>query len=466
MQTSKPTILIAEDEAKIRKILKINLQNRYNIILAENGQEAKEYLQHEPVQLILTDLKMPEMSGMELLRYVNEAFPYIPVIIITAFGTVESAVEAMKAGAYDYILKPIKLAELETTIEKALKYGSLLEENVQLKKKLKEYEGTSEIITVNPRMLALLETARQVAQTPATVLIQGESGTGKLLLARALHRFSPRADGPFVEINCGAIPRELLESELFGHEKGAFTGAVQSKKGKFELSDQGTLFLDEIGELPLELQVKLLHVLENQRFTRVGGTEFITTNARIIAATNRNLQEEVQNGRFRQDLYYRLRVVLLEIPPLRERKEDIPILVNHFIQKHRALNLQTKEDIQISEQAMQLLQQYPWPGNVRELENIIQQTLIFAKDGKIAPELLPPEIREGEFRIPRTKEELKAERVRRTEAIIQDLEYQFLKHLLTETKGNISKAAERSGYDRRQIQNLLKKYHINVENFK
>ncbi len=466
MQSDKPTILIAEDEAKIRKILKINLQNRYKIILAENGQEAKEYLQHEPVHLILTDLKMPGMSGMELLRYVNEVFPYIPVIIITAFGTVESAVEAMKAGAYDYILKPIKLAELETTIEKALKYGSLMEENVQLKKKLKQYEGSSEIITVNPRMLALLETARQVAQTSATVLIQGESGTGKMLLARALHRFSPRADGPFVEINCGAIPRELLESELFGHEKGAFTGAIQTKKGKFELADQGTLFLDEIGELPLELQVKLLHVLESQHFTRVGGTEFITTNARIIAATNRNLQEEVQAGRFRQDLYYRLRVVLLEIPPLRERKEDIPVLVNHFIQKHRALNLQTKGEIEISEEAMQRLQQYPWPGNVRELENIIQQTIIFAKDAKIVPELLPPEIREEEFRIPRTKEELKAERVRRTEAIINDLEYQFLKNLLTETKGNISKAAELSGYDRRQIQNLLKKHRINVENFK
>ncbi len=466
MQSDKPTILIAEDEAKIRKILKINLQNRYEIILAENGQEAKEYLQHEPVQLILTDLKMPGMSGMELLRYVNEVFPYIPVIIITAFGTVESAVEAMKAGAYDYILKPIKLAELETTIEKALKYGSLMQENVQLKKKLEQYEGSSEIITINPRMLALLETARQVAQTSATVLIQGESGTGKMLLARALHRYSPRADGPFVEINCGAIPRELLESELFGHEKGAFTGAIQSKKGKFELADQGTLFLDEIGELPLELQVKLLHVLENQRFTRVGGTEFITTHARIVAATNRNLQEEVQAGRFRQDLYYRLRVVLLEIPPLRERKEDIPVLVNHFIQKHRALNLQTKGEIQIDEKAMQLLQQYSWPGNVRELENIIQQILIFARDGNIVPELLPPEIREEEFRIPRTKEELKAERVRRTEAIINDLEYQFLKNLLTETKGNISKAAELSGYDRRQIQNLLKKHHINVENFK
>ncbi len=466
MQSDKPSILIAEDEAKIRKILKINLQNRYEIILAENGQEAKEYLQHEPVQLILTDLKMPGMSGMELLRYVNEVFPYIPVIIITAFGTVESAVEAMKAGAYDYILKPIKLAELETTIEKALKYGSLMQENVQLKKKLEQYEGSSEIITVNPRMLALLETARQVAQTSATVLIQGESGTGKMLLARALHRYSPRADGPFVEINCGAIPRELLESELFGHEKGAFTGAIQSKKGKFELADQGTLFLDEIGELPLELQVKLLHVLENQRFTRVGGTEFITTHARIVAATNRNLQEEVQAGRFRQDLYYRLRVVLLEIPPLRERKEDIPVLVNHFIQKHRALNLQTKGEIQIDEKAMQLLQQYSWPGNVRELENIIQQILIFARDGNIVPELLPPEIREEEFRIPRTKEELKAERVRRTEAIINDLEYQFLKNLLTETKGNISKAAELSGYDRRQIQNLLKKHHINVENFK
>ncbi len=466
MQSNKPVILIAEDETKIRKILKINLQNRYKIILAENGREAMEYLQHEPVHLILTDLKMPKMNGMELLRFANEVFPYIPVIIITAFGTVESAVEAMKAGAYDYILKPIKLAELETTIEKALKFGSLMEENAQLKKKLEQYENTSEIITVNPRMLALLETTKQVAQTPATVLIQGESGTGKLLFAHALHHFSPRADRPFIEINCGAIPRELLESELFGHEKGAFTGAVQSKKGKFELANQGTLFLDEIGELPLELQVKLLHVLENQRFMRVGGTEFITTNVRIVAATNRNLQEEVQKRQFREDLYYRLRVVLLEIPPLRERKEDIPVLVAHFIRKHQSLNLRGRGEIEITDEAMQLLQQYTWPGNIRELENVIQQALIFAKDNKIVPELLPPEIRENALRIPCTKEELKAERLRRTEAIIKDLEYQFLVNLLTKTKGNISRAAERSGYDRRQIQNLLKKHHINVENFK
>ena len=466
MQENKPVILIAEDEAKTRKILKINLQSRYKIILAENGRQAMEYLQRETVHLILTDLKMPEAGGIELLNYVNKKFRQIPVIIITAFGTVENAVQAMKSGAYDYILKPIKIEELETTIEKALKYAFLLTENVKLKNRLKSYESASEIITVNPKMLTLLETAKQVAQTSATVLIQGESGTGKMLLARALHNLSDRADQPFVEINCGAIPRELLESELFGHEKGAFTGAVKSKQGKFELAHGGTLFLDEIGELPLDLQVKLLHILENQTFTRVGGTRLISTDARIVTATNRNLQEEVAQSNFRQDLYYRLRVVLLEIPPLRERKEDIPILINHFIKKHRHLNLQTQGDIEVTDEAMEILKNYPWPGNIRELENVIQQALIFSKDGKIVPELLPVEIRQDEVNIPLTKEELQAERLRRTEAIISDLEYQFLKKLLSETKGNITRAAEKSGYDRRQIQNLIKKYHINPENFK
>ncbi len=467
MDSSHPTILIVDDEEKIRKILKINLQSKYQVLLAQNGKEALQYLQKEPIQLVLTDLRMPgNVSGLDILEYVKNNFNYIPVVIITAYGTVENAVQAMKNGAYDYLLKPIKIADLEPLIEKALHYGQLLAENVELKKRLKKYEGFKEFITVNSRMKSLIETVKQVAATPATVLIQGESGTGKQLLASALHYYSPRAAQPFVEINCGAIPRELLESELFGHEKGAFTGAVQTKKGKFELASGGTLFLDEIGELPLELQVKLLHVLENQRFTRVGGTRFLTTRARIVTATNRDLQKEVAQGRFRSDLYYRLKVVFLQIPPLREREEDIPILVNHFLKKHRELNISGSHTLQISDEALEVLRSYTWPGNVRELENVIQQAIIFTKNDLITIDQLPADLRQQAIKPASTKEELQIEKQRRTERILMDIEYSFLKRLLKATRGNVTRAAEKSGYDRRQIQNLIKKHGINIENFR
>ncbi len=466
MKNQERTILIADDEEKIRKILKINLKNQYRVILAQNGREAIEYLRTEVIDLVLTDLRMPEQSGLDLLKYVQQHNKDIPVIIITAFGSIENAVEAMKLGAYDYILKPIKIAELKPQIEKALQYAQLLNENVELKKRLRKFEGFREIITANSGMQALLETIKQVAVTPATVLIEGESGTGKQLVAASIHYMSAQAEHPFVEINCGAIPPSLLESELFGHEKGAFTGAVKTKKGKFELADNGTLFLDEIGELPLELQVKLLHVLENQKFTRVGGTQFIKTNARIVVATNRTLSREVEAKRFRSDLYYRLKVVYLKIPPLRERREDIPLLVKFFINKHKQLNVQGKTDISISEDALELLQSYSWPGNVRELENAIQQAIIFAKDGQITTEMIPFEIREKSAKPPVTKEELQEEKNRRTESIIREIERRFLKRVLAEAKGNVTRAAELSGYDRRQIQNLIKKHSLNTENFK
>jgi len=466
MKSFEHTILVADDEEKIRKVLKINLKNKYRVILAQNGSEAIEYLKNEVVHLVVTDLRMPEQGGLDLLQYVGQYHKHIPVIIVTAFGSVENAVQAMKMGAYDYILKPIKIAELQRLIEKALHYAQLLSENVQLKERLKKYEGFREIITANPKMQALLETLKQVAATPATVLIEGESGTGKQLVAASVHYMSARADNPFIEINCGAIPATLLESELFGHEKGAFTGAIHTKKGKFELADKGTLFLDEIGELPLELQVKLLHVLENQKFTRVGGTQYIKTNARIVAATNRKLIEEVEKKRFRSDLYYRLKVVYLQIPPLRERKEDIPLLVQSFTEKYSRLNANGQRNIEISDEALNVLQSYNWPGNVRELENIIQQAIIFAKDGLITADTLPPEILENAIKPSLTKAELQDEKNRRTETIIRDIECSFLKRILSKTRGNITRAAEISGYNRRQIQNLTKKHDINTENFK
>ncbi len=467
MIASKPGILIVDDEEKIRKVLKINLQQSYSVFLAKNGEEAQHYLQNEVINLVITDLKMPgKVNGLQLLEFVKEKFKHIPLIIITAFGTVENAVNAMKLGAFDYILKPIKIAELHPLIEKALNYGQLIRENKDLKEKLKKYEGRREIITANPQMQSILNTIKDVAQTNATVLIQGESGTGKQLVASSVHYMSPRAEKPFVEINCGAIPRELMESELFGHEKGAFTGAVQTKKGKFELASGGTLFLDEIGELPLELQVKLLHILENQRFTRVGGTTFLQTDARIVAATNRDLAQDVKEERFRQDLFYRLKVVFIRIPPLRQRKEDIPVLAQSFLNKHRHLNVEGANSISITDDAMEALRNYPWPGNVRELENTIQQAIIFAKEGRIGINNLPEEIKIGLIKKAETKEELQQEKQRRTENILREIEYDFLKRLLNSTSGNVSHAAEKSGYDRRQIQNLIKKHKINIENFK
>ncbi len=464
----KPTILIVDDEEKTRKVLKIDLQDNYKVLLAKNGNEAVQLLKDNNVHLILSDLRMPDMDGLELLHFVQQKHPNIPVIIITAYGSVENAVEAMKMGAYDYILKPVKIDELEALIKKSLHFGRLINENIELKERLKIYEGFNEIITINPKIKSLLEKIRHVADTPATVLIEGESGTGKQLFAQAVHYLSKRAENPFIEINCGAIPHDLLESELFGHEKGSFTGAVNTKKGKFELANNGTLFLDEIGEMPFDLQVKLLHVLENQKFTRVGGTKFQETDVRIVAATNRNLQDEVNNNKFRQDLYYRLKVIYFNIPPLRERKEDIPLLVKHFLKKHQ--NLNPENDLKITDEAAKMLQVYNWSGNIRELENAIQQAVILAVNGLITPDLLPEEIKNyyelNHKDLPLTKDSLQEEKKKKTKKIIDGLEYKFLINLLKKTSGNISRAAELSGYDRRQIQNLIKKHNIKSDDFK
>ena len=467
MKRSISTILIVDDEPRIRKVLKISLQQNYSVLLAKDGTEARQYLQHETIDLILSDLKMPGgIGGLELLSIVQKEFKQIPIVIMTAFGTIENAVEAMKLGAFDYIIKPIKITELTPVIEKALRFSSVVQENRVLKEQLKKYTGHREIITANPAMRKLLAKIQDVAQTPATVLIQGKSGTGKQLVAGSVHYLSPRTDHPFVEINCGAIPHELMESELFGHEKGAFTGAVKQKKGKFELADGGTLFLDEIGELPLDLQVKLLHILENQRFTRVGGTNFIKTDARIVAATNRDLAEEVAAGRFRQDLFYRLKVVFVKIPSLQERREDVPLLADFFLKKHKKLNIQSTRKLALADEALNALVAYTWPGNVRELENVIQQAVIFAKEGRVELSNLPEEIKSALVSRAETKAEVQKEKQRRTDSILRQIEYDFLKRLLTSTRGNISHAAEKSGYDRRQIQNLIKKHRINIENFK
>ncbi|MCL4538294.1 MAG: sigma-54 dependent transcriptional regulator [Bacteroidetes bacterium] len=464
MKTEKPKLLIVDDEERAWKVLKINFQDRYDVLVAKNGAEAVKVLDKERVDAVLTDVKMPEMSGIELLKHVRKNSDWIPVVVMTAFGSVENAVEAMKAGAYDYILKPIKVEDAELVVKRAVEYSSMLKENRSLKDRLKEYEVPQDIITINPEMRSLIGLVKEVAVTDASVLIEGESGTGKELFARALHRMSARSEGPFIEVNCGAIPHELFESELFGHERGAFTGAVNTKKGKLELAEGGTIFLDEIGEMPLDLQVKLLHVLENRQFTRVGGTNFLQSAARVVAATNRNLKDDVESGRFRKDLYYRLKVVYLHVPPLRERKEDIPLLVQHFIAKHG--DTAKKSITGIDPDAVETLRRHSWSGNVRELENVVLQSMIFARGGQITIDSLPAEIRESvgplTENVPATKEELQKEKVRRTEKVLMDLERQFLLNLIEKSGGNISEAARTSGYDRRQIQNLIKKHGLDV----
>jgi len=464
MNNNKLKLLIVDDEERSLKVLKINFQDKYDVLIARDGNEAINILNKEDVNAVLTDVKMPMMSGVELLRFIKENFSTIPVIVMTAFGSVENAVEAMKAGAYDYILKPIKIEDTELAIKRAMDYSLTLRENRTLKDRLKGYEVPQNIITINNEMKRLIGLIKEVAVTDASVLIEGESGTGKELFAKALHGMSERSNGPFIEINCGAIPHELFESELFGHERGAFTGAVATKKGKLELAENGTLFLDEIGEMPLDLQVKLLHVLENRQFTRVGGTTFLQSAARIVAATNRSLKDDINEGRFRKDLYYRLKVVYLRVPPLRERREDIPLLVQHFIEKHGKTAKKKVNGIELN--ALEILREYPWPGNVRELENVILQAIIFARDEKLTVESIPKEIvdlaQSTMEQLPVTKDELQREKVRRTEKITMELERKFLINLIEKSHGNISEAARISGYTRRQIQNLIKKHKIDM----
>jgi DNA-binding NtrC family response regulator len=461
-------ILIVEDEVRMRRILEVNLRDRYNVLLASNGEEALNIVKGNEVNLILTDMKMPGKDGLSLLHDVKEFAPDIPVILITAYGTIESAVKAMKEGAYDYILKPLKMDEIEMVIDKALAHVRLLDENRYLREELRSTYGFDNIISVNAKMVQTLELIGQIANSKAAVLLQGESGTGKELVARAIHYSSQRSKGHFIVVNCSAIPRELLESELFGYEKGAFTGATRMKLGSFELANTGTLFLDEIGEMQRELQVKILRALEGYRFMRIGGTEYIDVDVRVITATNRDLKEAVVTGDFREDLYYRLNVVCINLPPLRERMEDIPLLAAHFMEKYEGEG--KREVNEISDEAMKVLGQYHWPGNVRELENCILRGMVLAKTSRIEMRDLPGEVVEGalkaELRPPRNTEELKLMKKREKERVVGQIERQFIMEALHRNKGNISRSASDVGMDRRQFQNLIKKYRLSVEDYR
>jgi DNA-binding NtrC family response regulator len=387
-----PTVLIVEDEAKMRRLLELNLgEDGFTTLSAGDAESGLKLLRENAVDLVVTDLKLPGMNGLEFLQAIKRQNAALPVVVMTAFGTVETAVEAMKAGASDYVLKPFSLSEMRMVIRKELDVRDLREENRSLREALGKRYVHPNVVARSVKMQEVLATVERVAPTNSTVLLGGESGVGKDLIARAIHEKSRRASGPFVKINSTAIPENLLESELFGYEKGAFTGANTSKPGKFELADKGTLFLDEIGDVPPAIQVKLLRVLQEREFERLGGTRTVKVDVRLIAATNRDLREALEQGTFREDLYYRLNVVPIDIAPLRQRKEDIPDLVNLFISRFAGDS--GKQVKSISPEAMQILVNYHWPGNVRELQNIIERACALANGTVIKPEDIHLDVR-------------------------------------------------------------------------
>jgi two-component system NtrC family response regulator len=388
------TVLIVDDEKNYLLVLSALLEEEgYEVLAASSGPEALEILKSSDLDLVVTDMKMPGMDGIELLEQIKARDPDLPVIVMTAYGTVDKAVEAMQKGAYTYILKPFDNERLILFVKKAIDVFRVIKENRRLRRAVESQYRFGNLIGKSKAMQEVFETIRKVARSGASVLIEGESGTGKEMVAKAIHFNSPRRDEPFVAVNCSALAESLLESELFGHEKGAFTGAIASKKGRFELAHGGSLFLDEIGELSANLQVKLLRVLQEKTFERVGGVRSIAVDMRIIAATNKNLKAEMQAGRFREDLYYRLNVLHISIPPLRERREDIRPLVDHFIKKYAAERRGAAPVAGVSQDVDRLFYEYSWPGNVRELENVIERAIILCPQDRITAADLPKEFR-------------------------------------------------------------------------
>lgn len=390
----KIKLLIAEDEKNFSLILQKELARRnYDVSVASDGKSAVEFCQKVDYDVIVMDMMMPNMNGLQALKALKQTQPSPEVIMLTGNATVETALDAMKAGAYDFLTKPCKIEELDVLIHKAYERRDLQKENLYMQTRLTRKESPVPVVTKSRKMREILTLVEKVAKTDSSALITGESGVGKELVAQSFHRLSPRHVGPFVDINCGAIQETLLESEMFGHEKGAFTNADSSKPGLFELADHGTLFLDEIGELSQRLQVKLLRVLETKSFFRVGGTRQVKVDIRLVAATNKNLFEEVQESRFRQDLLYRINTIVVEIPPLRERIDDIPLLVEHFVGLMRG-----QRNVTVSQEAIDVLCGYDWPGNVRELKNVVERALVLSPEGKITPNCFPIEIHNSKRR--------------------------------------------------------------------
>ena len=447
----KPRILVVDDEESIRMMLRAVLEEEgYEIIEAADGPEAVKAVEQNPLDLILLDIRMTTMDGIETLTEIRKISPFVPVLMMTAYATVKTAVEALKAGAFEYLAKPLDIEELKILVQKALEYYRLREENLTLKERLGSRFDFSRIIGKGRKMKELFDFLAQVAPSEATVLILGESGTGKELVANAIHHNSPRTQQPFVKVACAALPETLLESELFGHEKGAFTGAIARREGRFQAAHRGTIFLDEVGEMSPAIQTKLLRVLQEREFEPVGSSRTAKVDVRVIAATNKDLGKEIREGRFREDLFYRLNVIPIHLPPVRERKEDIPALANHFLSLYREKN--KKEIKEISPKALDLLIRHDWPGNIRELENCLERAVIVARGELLAPADLPPAIQN----LPAGKED--AEIPFPAGISLQEAEKALILKTLEDAGGNRSRAAEILGINRRTLQMKLKEY--------
>ncbi|MFC1881013.1 sigma-54-dependent transcriptional regulator [Thermodesulfobacteriota bacterium] len=447
-------ILVADDEPSHRQMIEAVLAAEgYEVTQAEDGQAAISAVKEKFYDLVIMDVRMPNVDGIQALQKIKQISPDIPVIIMTAYASVGSAVDALKSSAYDYLIKPLDIDELKILVAKALRFHQLEQENIYLKERLNDRFDFSNIIGRGPSMTRLFETVALVAPSDATVLIVGESGTGKELIANAIHQNSPRKDQPFIKVNCAALPETLLESELFGHEKGAFTGAIARKQGRFQLAHDSSIFLDEVAEMAPATQAKILRVLQEREFEPVGSTQTIKVDTRVIVATNKNLEQEIQEGRFRDDLYYRLNVVTVDVPPLRQRREDIPLLADFFLKHYAEKNRRPIEGF--TPRATDLLMRYDWPGNVRELENIIERAVIMARGEMITPLEFPIDLQNLD-------EDLKESRIDLTPGrSLKEVEKVMILRTLEEVEGNRTHAARILGISRRTLQLKLKEYGIN-----
>ena len=456
----KDKLLVADDEQSMREFLDIMLKKEgYKVSLASNGEEVLKLAERDIFDLILMDIRMPKLDGIGVLKKIKALSPETIVIMITAYASADTAIRAMKEGAYDYVTKPFKVDEIKLIIRNALEKKNLQKENILLKQVVRDRYHFDNILGQSPKMLALYDLLEKVGPTKTNILIAGESGTGKELVAKAIHYNSPRKDKPFVTLNCGAIPELLIESELFGHMRGAFTDAIATKKGLFEMADEGTIFLDEISELPLLMQVKLLRVLQDKEFKRVGGTEDIRVDVRIMSATNKDLEEAVTEKRFREDLFYRLNVIQIKLPPLRDRREDISLLTMHFLKKYsEELN---KHITGISPETLRILLNYDYPGNVRELQNIIERAVALESTQELTPQNLSsyldqqPSLKKGSIDLDIPNEGLDLEKV------VEELERNLLLKALDRTKGIKKKAAELLHINFRSMRYRLEKYGLN-----
>jgi len=460
----RKVLLVDDDNYSTTQLRKLLETDELSVDVVENGQEALTALAATDYSVLITDLRMPGMGGMDLIREISLRRVLVTTIVTTSFGSIERAVEAMRLGAYDFLTKPIEPTQLKIVMDRALTKRALQDEVLQLKQQLKENFSFHNIISKNPEMHRIFQLIRHIGGTKSTVLIEGETGTGKELIAKAVHYSSEDRTGSLVAINCAALPESLLESELFGHERGAFTSADARRKGRFELADKGTIFLDEIGDISQAMQAKLLRVLQEKRFERVGGHESIDVDIRVVAATNKSLEKEVKDGKFREDLFYRLNVIKIDVPPLRERPEDIPLLITHFLNKYARPGKPPKE---VSPEAMERLLAYRWPGNIRQLENAIERAAVTTVGDTINIENLPKQVAGASLEeSPRFEIDLKQPLPYYLEQAVEQIERQYIAKALEKSRGNVGECAKLCGLSRRSISGKISEYGISKQPFK